>query len=169
MPQCLWLFSTAYRDVVASRAYGADGRGSVVDAGAYPNRPCSSSPLPTKSYFKAQHAKKCLRTTQPAGEGARIFGPACASFPDIVTCKIGEDTQKIRRGSHPAATLRHQFADANCHRVQLDNAFDCGFAVRIIGTRKGAVGHSAVPQAVPHRAKSAIRGKLGRRTLGRAL
>src|SRR5262249_45296273 len=73
-----------------------------------------------------------------AGEGAGIFWPACAPFPDIVTCKIGDNTQKVRGGSRPTATLRHEFADANCYRVRLDNAFDCGFAGRIIGTRKGA-------------------------------
>jgi hypothetical protein len=61
-------------------------------AGAYPHCSRSSSSLPTKSYFNAQHAKECLRTTQPAGKSARILGPACASFPDIVTCKIGDDT-----------------------------------------------------------------------------
>ncbi len=141
MPQLLWLFSTAYRDVVANcadGADGADGRGSVLDAGAYLDRPCSSSSLPTKSYFNAQHTKERLCATQPASEGGGIFRPVRASFRDIVIGNIGRGTQKFGSGARPTAAIRHEFADANSHRVHLDNAFDCGFVVRIIGARKGA-------------------------------
>src|SRR5258705_10700951 len=111
----------------ADGADGDDGRGSVLDAGAYPDRPCSSSYLSTKSYFNAQHTKERLCATQPASEGGGIFRPVRASFRDIVTGKIGRGTQKVRCGSRPTAAFRHEFADANCHRVHLDNAFDCGF------------------------------------------
>jgi hypothetical protein len=80
----------------------------------------------------------------------------------IVTRKIGGDAQKVRRRSRPTPAFRHESPNANCHGVRLDDALDRGFAVCIIDVRKGAGGHSA------HRAKSAIRGRLGRRTPGNA-
>jgi hypothetical protein len=64
--------------------------------------------------------------------------PVRAFFRDIVTRKIGGDAQKVRRRSCPTAAFRDESPDANCHWVRLDDALDRGFAVCIIGVRKGA-------------------------------
>ena len=61
-------------------------------------------------------------------------------FRDIVTRKMGNDAQKVRRRSRPTAAFRHEYPDASCHWVRLDDALDRGFAVCIIGVRKGAGG-----------------------------
>ena len=109
MPRSLWLFFTAYR--------------------AYPDRPCSRSPLAIEGYFNAQHTKERLRATHPASEGAGIFWPVRAlSF----TGKGGGGTQKIRSRSRPAAAVGHKSPDANCHWVCLDDRLDCGFAVPMV-------------------------------------
>jgi hypothetical protein len=127
MPQSLWWVSTAHRDVVANGADAADARGVVFGPRAYPDRSCSRSPLAAERYFNAQHAKERLRTTQPAGESTRIFGPARAFFRGIVTGNSGGGTQEIRGRSHPAPAFRHEFPDTKCHGVCLGDAFDCGF------------------------------------------
>src|SRR5262249_41424824 len=90
MPQSLWFFWIACRDVVANRADGAD---AVLDAGAYPHRPCSSSSLPTKSCFNAQHTKERLCATQPASEGGGIRPVRALRADDFVSPDRGQSTQ----------------------------------------------------------------------------
>jgi [ribosomal protein S18]-alanine N-acetyltransferase len=94
MPQSWWLFSTAYRHVVATGADGADSAddgGSVLDPRAYPDRPGPRSPLAGEGYFDPQHAKERLRTAQPASEGAGISWPIAV----IVAGKRAGGTQKL--------------------------------------------------------------------------
>jgi len=79
----------------------------------------------------------CTRRRRPA-RAPGCFGQSAAFFRDIVTGQIGGDAQKVRRRSRPAAAFRHESPDTNCYWVHLDEAFDRGFAVCIVGVRKGA-------------------------------
>jgi hypothetical protein len=132
----------AYRDVVANRADGADGADSPGFSTAelslivrVPARPFRLKVISMPSIRR----NVCARRSRPASAPG-IFWPARAFFPDIVTGKIVGSMEKVRGHSHPTAAFRHEFADANCYRVRLDDAFDCGFAVRIINVRKSACG-----------------------------
>jgi hypothetical protein len=87
-----------------------------------------------------------------AGEDARILWHP----PLLETSSTTKSTQKVRGSSHPIAAFRHEFPNANGHRIRLDDAFDCGFAVRIVGARKGARDHSAVPRAKLVRRSSSL-------------
>ena len=69
-------------------ADATDEGGSVLDLGAYPDRPGARSALAGERYFNAQHTKERLRTTQPTSKGARIFWP----IGDIATGKLPQDT-----------------------------------------------------------------------------
>jgi hypothetical protein len=106
----------------------------------------SSAPFAAETYF---NAKERLRTTQAAGERTGMFWPARAFFRDIITDKIAGGTQKVRGRSRPTAAFRHEFADANCQRIRLDDAFDCCLAVRIrTRWRHGRKATNAAPIAV---------------------
>jgi hypothetical protein len=79
--------------------------------------------------------------------------PGFFGYPPLLleTSSTTRARRRVRGSSHPIAAFRHEFPDANGHRIRLDDAFDCGFAVRIVGARKGARDHSAVPRAIAHK------------------
>jgi hypothetical protein len=90
------------------------------------------------------------RSSMPDAAPARTPG-FFGTPPLLETSSTTKSTQKVRGSSHPIAAFRHEFPDANGHRIRLDDAFECGFAVRIVGARKGARDHSAVPRAIAHK------------------
>ena len=73
--------------------------------------------------------------------------------------------QKVGGGTSPTAAFEHKLLDAGCQWVSLDNPFDDGGIICFIGGHESGSGHSTDPQAVAHRAKSAIRGNVERLTL----
>jgi hypothetical protein len=89
-------------------------------------------------YFNAERAKGRLGTTRTASEGAGMSWPARAFFRHIATRLVAA---RRRSEAVPAQLPRSaKSPDASCHWVRLDDAFDRGLAVRIIGARKGARG-----------------------------
>ena len=60
-----------FKPSIADAADGADG---IFDRRAHPDYSLSGSAFTTEGNVDAERPKKCLRPTQVAGEGARIFG-----------------------------------------------------------------------------------------------
>jgi hypothetical protein len=64
------------RLIVPDAADGADGADGIFKRPPYRNNPVSCSAFTTECNLDAQDPQEGLRATQPASEGARIFGPA---------------------------------------------------------------------------------------------
>ena len=94
----------------ADSADGADAHGAVLDRRAYPDRPCSRAPLPSCEGEFARDA---------AGHRDVLASPRF--FRDIVTRKIGNDAQKVRRRSRPTAGVRTQTATGSVSMTRVQH------------------------------------------------
>ena len=112
----------------------------IFERRAHPDYSASGSAFTTEGNLEAERAKKCLRPTQVAGEGARIFGPA-----GPVTClprAFNADPQKIGGAADPRAALAHELPHASGDRVGVDHALDRRLAIVRVGAG-GASGEGA--------------------------
>jgi hypothetical protein len=87
-------------------------------------------------------SKEGLAATQSASVGARIFRPSCGSVQHIFACG-NAGTQKIRRSSRPCAAHSHNLTHESGHGVSLDDAFDRGPTVGVIGIPLSMAGRAA--------------------------
>src|ERR1700730_8832714 len=125
---------------IPDAADAADGADGIFERRAHPDYSASGSTFTTEGNLEAEPAKKCLRPTQVAGVGARIFGPA-----GPVTClprAFNADPQKIGSAADPRAALAHELPHASGDRVRVDHALDRRLAIVRVGAG-GASGEGA--------------------------
>src|SRR3984893_15499307 len=114
----------------------SDCPGAAGSQGAHSDHPRSRSPFAAERNVDIQHAKKGLRTPQPARESARIFCPGADG--GVLTGALGTQTQQVGCAAVPTGPFAHDGAHASGKRVGFDYALDCCSAIGGVGTSESA-------------------------------